>query len=597
MTKALQHYNDNIIIVKEKLEALEKKLIIFSVIRFLIVVAGLIAMFLFYKKDSIEGMGFSFLTAFIIFIIVAFFHNEQINKKKRLLILVEFNEMGIKRLNNTWKEFRDIGEEFINIGHNFTNDLDIFGKSSLFQWINLTKTMFGRTKLSEKLRVDELPTRYDIEENQEAIKELSGKKEFREKLYFEASAGKKKKDNINELIEWSRSEEKNSVTTKFVPYIFIAVTIIIAFCVVVGKLPISYLVLDLIINFLVIKLLTRRLNNVISVFVNNKEEIIRYSNILSLIQNENFKSSKLNELKKNLVSTSIDCKKEMTKLKSIINWLGDSTSNAYYLIINVLFMSDIFILYNLEQWRIKNGFKLEKWFETMGEVEALASLSVLAFEHDTWTYPTISGVNEVQAIEVAHPLLGERAKSNSFTLNGPEKVALITGSNMSGKSTFLRTIGFNMILTYLGLPTCSKGFRCGINNVYTCMRTQDNLEENISSFYAEILRIKLVIEAAKKGEKVFFLLDEIFKGTNSNDRHEGARILIEQLVKQGGVGLVSTHDLELCELEKEKSWLVNYNFREYYEDNKINFDYILRSGKSKTQNAKHLMKLAGIEIK
>ena len=167
---------------------------------------------------------------------------------------------------------------------------------------------------------------------------------------------------------------------------------------------------------------------------------------------------------------------------------------------------------------------------------------------------------------------------------------------MSGKSTFLRTIGFNMILTYLGLPTFSKGFKCGISNIYTCMRTQDNLEENISSFYAEILRIKLVIEAAKSGEKVFFLLDEIFKGTNSNDRHDGARILIEQLVKLQGVGLVSTHDLELCNLEKEKSWLVNYNFREYYKENKINFDYVLRRGKSETQNAKHLMKLAGIDI-
>ena len=259
-------------------------------------------------------------------------------------------------------------------------------------------------------------------------------------------------------------------------------------------------------------------------------------------------------------------------------------------------MSDIFILSNLQEWRIKNGYKLEKWLEDMGEVEALVSLSTISFEHEEWTYPTISGINEIEAIELAHPLLGERAKANNFNLKGSEKVALITGSNMSGKSTFLRTIGFNMVLTYLGLPTFSKGFKCGISNIYTCMRTQDNLDENISSFYAEILRIKLVIEAAKNGERVFFLLDEIFKGTNSQDRHDGARILIEQLVKLQGVGLVSTHDLELCDLENEKSWLVNYNFREYYKNNKINFDYVLRRGMSKTQNAKHLMKLAGIDI-
>ena len=415
-------------------------------------------------------------------------------------------------------------------------------------------------------------------------------------IYFAASIENKKKENIEELLKWAKGEEKNSFTTKYISYIFIAITSIIIFLSIIGRIPITYVLLDLMINYLVIKLLTKRLSTIIDIFIKNKREIIKYSSLLSLIQDEKFESKKLLELQKELVSSNINCKLEMKKLKSIVNWLGDSTSNAYYLIINVFLMSDIFILCNLEEWRIKNGYKLEKWLEIMGEIEALASLSTLAFEHEKWTYPTISGVNEVEAKALAHPLLGERAKPNDFNLYGSEKVALITGSNMSGKSTFLRTIGFNMILTYLGLPTCSKSFKCGISNIYTCMRTQDNLEENISSFYAEILRIKLVIEAAKSGEKVFFLLDEIFKGTNSNDRHDGARILIEQLVKLQGVGLVSTHDLELCNLEKEKSWLVNYNFREYYKDNKINFDYVLRRGKSETQNAKHLMKLAGIDI-
>ena len=224
------------------------------------------------------------------------------------------------------------------------------------------------------------------------------------------------------------------------------------------------------INYLVIKLLTKRLSDVIDTFIKNKREIIKYSNLLTLIQDEDFKSEKLATLQKELISSNINCKNEMKKMKNIINWLGDSTSNAYYLIINVFFMSDIFILYNLEQWRINNGYKLEKWLNIMGEIEALISLSTLAYEHEDWTYPIISGINEIEAKSLAHPLLGERAKTNNFTLSGSEKVALITGSNMSGKSTFLRTIGFNMILTYLGLPTFSKGFKCGINNIYTCMR-------------------------------------------------------------------------------------------------------------------------------
>ena len=596
MKNSLSYYKNNMEKINEQLEGLEKKLIAFSIIRFIIVIVGLIAMYYYYKQDSIEGLGFSFLCTLFVFLIIVFFHNERINLKKRLLTMLEYYEKGIKRLDNTWKEFSDIGEEFINKNHNFSSDLDIFGEKSLFQWINLTRTKFGRKKLAHKMMLNDLPTRYEIQDNQEAIKELSKKRDFCEKLYFEATIQNKKKENIEELLKWAKSEEKNSFTIKYVSYIFIAITLILIFLTIIGRFPVTYLLLDLMINYLVIKLLTRKLSSVIDIFINNKREIIKYSNLLGLIQDESFESKKLLELQKDLLGSNINCKAEMKKLRNIVNWLGDSTSNAYYLIINVFLMSDIFILCNLEEWRIKNGYKLEKWLEIMGEIEALVSLSTLAFEHQAWSYAKISGVNEIEARGLAHPLLGERAKVNDFNLCGNERVALITGSNMSGKSTFLRTIGFNMILTYLGLPTCSKFFKCGISNIYTCMRTQDNLDENISSFYAEILRIKLVIEAAKSGKKVFFLLDEIFKGTNSQDRHDGARILIEQLVKLQAVGLVSTHDLELCNLEQEKSWLVNYNFREYYKNNKINFDYILRRGKSETQNAKHLMKLAGIDI-
>ncbi|WP_294196797.1 DNA mismatch repair protein MutS [uncultured Clostridium sp.] len=596
MKNSLSYYKNNIEKINEQLKSLEKKLIAFSIIRFIIVILGLIAMYYYYKQDSIEGLGVSFLCALFVFLIIVFFHSERINLKKRLLTMLEYYEKGIKRLDNTWKEFSDIGEEFIDKNHSFSSDLDIFGKKSLFQWINLTRTKFGRKKLAHKMMLNDLPTRYEIQDNQEAIKELSKKRDFCEKLYFEATIQNKKKENIEELLKWDKSEEKNSFTIKYVSYIFIAITLILIFLTIIGRFPVTYLLLDLMINYLVIKLLTRKLSSVIDTFINNKREIIKYSNLLGLIQDESFESKKLLELQKDLLGSNINCKAEMKKLRNIVNWLGDSTSNAYYLIINVFLMSDIFILCNLEEWRIKNGYKLEKWLEIMGEIEALVSLSTLAFEHQAWSYAKISGVNEIEARGLAHPLLGERAKVNDFNLCGNERVALITGSNMSGKSTFLRTIGFNMILTYLGLPTCSKFFKCGISNIYTCMRTQDNLDENISSFYAEILRIKLVIEAAKSGKKVFFLLDEIFKGTNSQDRHDGARILIEQLVKLQAVGLVSTHDLELCNLEQEKSWLVNYNFREYYKNNKINFDYILRRGKSETQNAKHLMKLAGIDI-
>ena len=334
----------------------------------------------------------------------------------------------------------------------------------------------------------------------------------------------------------------------------------------------------------------------IEIFEASKKSVQGYSIILRLIEEENFNSMYLKKLQDNLIKDRISCKKEMKKFSDLLDWAGNSTYNAFYLILNLVAFFDVFLLRRLEQWREKNGEYFETWLEVMHEIDALSSISNLAFENETWTYPNILDKNDIYGINIGHPLLGKKAIRNTFSLGYEQKIGLITGSNMSGKSTFLRTIGINLILSYIGAPVYADKFSCGIMNVYTCMRTKDNLEESISSFYAEILRIKSLIEACKMGEKVFFLLDEIFKGTNSKDRHTGARVLINQLINYNGIGLVSTHDLELCDLSKENNAIVNYNFREYYENDKIKFDYKLRKGKSETQNAIHLMKLAGIEF-
>lgn len=597
MSKPYDFYKNKIEENKVILEKLEKTLVIYSSLRLAIVVICIGSLYFLYKSNNIIGMVGSFLVSLLIFLVIAFFHNNKLNEKKKLIILLEYNENGLKRINGEWKSFGDLGEEYINKEHRFSKDLDVFGKNSLFQWINTTNTLFGRKALADKLNMNYSLNRLVIEKEQQAVQELSQKREFATNLFVDSYELKKNKNsNIEELLSWAKEEKTSRLTIKYIPYIFIASTTIFIILSLTNKMPATYLLLVFAINYLVVKLLTRNLSHVINMFIRNKSKVNQYSNLLSLIQDEQFTSYKLRELKRQLQSNDLDCKKEMKKLKNMISWMGDSVSNAYYLIINVLFLSDIFILNNLEEWKEKNGNQLENWLNIMGEVEAMISLSNLAFENPEWTYPIISAEKVIVAKSVGHPMLGKKAVVNDFSLNNEKRVALITGSNMSGKSTFLRTIGFNMILSYLGLPTFTESFKCGIYNIYTCMRTEDNLEESISSFYAEILRVKLLIDAGKRGEDVFFLLDEIFKGTNSSDRHDGAKILIDQLVKSGAVGLVSTHDLELCELEDTRKWLINFNFQEYYEDNKIKFDYKLRNGISKTHNAKHLMKLAGIEI-
>jgi len=597
MSRAESFYNDNIKNAKKNITTLTKSINMIGWIRLFIVLIGA---FSTYKLYNYGGFIYAIITALafvLIFLIVAIIHGNKINERDRQNCIIEINEKGLKRLDGRYREFEDKGKDLIEEKDPFCEDLDIFGQNSLFQMINTTRTEAGRKILGKILSLKELPKRNEIIEKQKAIKELGDKAEWRQKLYIDATFKKKSDENLDELIKWCKKKKNAGNFSLIIAGIFMIITMTMIFLAIVKIIPFSALILDLMVNFCVIKFLTKDKEGVIDLFNSSKYSIKAYANTLSLIEDEEFNSEYLKKLKGKLKEDNkVSCKEEMKKLSSLMDWIGDSTSNAYYFIINVLAFADVFIIYNLNRWREKNGEKVEKWIEVMGEFDALSSISNISFDHDDWCLGEISNDKEVIAKEVAHPLIGERAVANDYELKSPKKITLITGSNMSGKSTFLRTIGINLVLTYIGAPACTKEFKCGIMNIYTCMRTKDNLEESISSFYAEILRIKLIIEACKKGEDVFFLLDEIFKGTNSRDRHIGATVLVKQLAQNGAIGLLSTHDLELCDLEKENKEIGNFNFREYYEDNKIKFDYKLRKGKSETQNAVYLMKLAGIDI-
>lgn len=597
MDKAKKFYENNINLVKEKIKDLDKKIEVIGWSRLVILLAGLVLSYRTYKSSGVVNGFICLAITFVIFSTVAIFHGRIMKKHDELEVELEFNEKGIKRLNGEYKEFADKGEDLVENDHAFANDLDIFGDNSLFQMINTTRTLSGRRRLGEILSLKKLPLKIEIEERQKAIKELGKKVEWRKKLYVKSTFKKKKGEELEELIKWGKSEVKGDKGRVFIAGLFILVTFACVFLAITKVIPVSFLILDFMVNYAVIKVLTKDIGEVIVLFNKIKNSVKAYANILALIEEEEFESEYLNSLKNKLNENSNrSCKAEMQKLSSLLDWVGDSTGNAYFFILDILFFADVFILYNLNKWKEVNGSKVESWLEVMGEFDALASIANLSFDHEEWCYSEISENAEVQGISVRHPLIGERAVANDYSLSNPKQITLITGSNMSGKSTFLRTIGINLVLSYVGAPCAADKFRCSIMNIYTCMRTKDNLEESISSFYAEILRIKLLIEACKRGEKVFFLLDEIFKGTNSKDRHTGATVLVKQLADNGAMGLLSTHDLELCDLEEEMKEVENYNFREYYKDNKIHFDYKLRKGKSVTQNAVYLMKLAGIEI-
>ncbi|WP_160687253.1 MutS family DNA mismatch repair protein [Clostridium sp. C2-6-12] len=596
MRIAEEFYKDNVKKNSEASSALSFKVNVIGWSRLLVIILCLLVDYFSYKQDKIYVIIMATILFIVIFIGLVIYHNNIFEYKERFDLLVKINEKGLKRILGQFKEFKDNGLEYLEENHPFINDLDVFGHNSIFQRINSTVTKGGRKELVRILKREKVFNNAEIKERQEAIKELGDKAQWRQKIIVEGKLNNSPSIDLQSLLKWSKEKESSSPLRVAIACTFILVTIISIYLASRKVVPESFILLDLMVNFLVLKILSKGMAEDINLFDSIKRSIRGYSKILELIEDESFNSIYLAKLKSKLKNDNLSCKEEMKKFSKILDWAGNSKYNAYYLILNVLLFSDVFLMKNLEKWREKNGDKLEKWLEVMHEIDALNSIANLSFENPNWAYPVILKENEIEGFNVAHPLLGKKAVRNTFSLKNEQKVSLITGSNMSGKSTFLRTIGVNLLLSYIGAPVCAERFSCGIMNIYTCMRTKDNLEESISSFYAEILRIKILIEACKRGEKIFFLLDEIFKGTNSKDRHTGAIVLIKQLLQNGGVGLVSTHDLELCDLEEENKNIINYNFREFYENDKIKFDYILRKGKSETQNAIHLMKLAGIEI-
>jgi len=319
-----------------------------------------------------------------------------------------------------------------------------------------------------------------------------------------------------------------------------------------------------------------KISNSLEKVLKYNKDIANYSNMIAYLERADFKNSYLINLQSRLKIYNDKSATFIIKLlDNLANKISDR-SNMFYWPLNIILLWDYRTCYELEKFKKLYGKSLITMVGVIGEFETLISLSNINRDNPSWCIPSFEENKMiVKAVDLGHPLLGKTSICNSINIDENKKVILITGSNMAGKSTMLRTVGINLVLSYVGTKVRGKTFICSKLKLITCMRTSDNLEESISSFYAEILRIKTLIDLTNEGHKVFFLLDEIFKGTNSIDRHTGAKILINQLSSKTTLGMVSTHDLELGELYKENSTVKNYHFKEYYKNNKI-YNYITK---------------------
>ncbi|TCU71555.1 MutS-like protein [Tissierella praeacuta] len=535
----------------------------------------------------------------MIFVALIVYHNiikEKLNFAKEI---ININNKYLARINGDWLDFRDVGEEFINKKHRYSLDLDIVGKKSLFQFINIANTWNGRRILAETL----LEAKYDKDEiylRQEAIKELSNKLDFCQELEYLGGEHKKQLQDPEKLIEYAENKEvliksqRIRALIHFLPVFFILLSGII----IIFKIKKIYILIPFLILFQFLLWMIRfsKINGIIRPVGGFRYNLETYVNILKLLEKEKFESEKLNDIKEILFNekySSILAIKDLDKITEKINLRYNNA--LIYLVFNGLFLWDYECVFLLENWKNKYGVKVKMWVEAIGEIEALMSLSVLMQIDEGVSFPTIENSRlRVMAEKLGHPLIS----SSDRILNNIEmdnSIFIITGSNMSGKTTFLRTIGINLALAYSGGPVHATKMSCPILDIYTSMRITDDLKNGISTFYAELLRIKEIIDAANENKKIVFLIDEIFRGTNSEDRILGAKNVLGNLNKLGVIGAITTHDLELCILDKYNR-IKNYHFSEQYKDNKIYFDYKIKLGKSTSTNAKYLMKSVGIEI-
>lgn len=594
MQDRVAFYNKRIGSKKLEIEKLNRNYNSISLLRILTVISAIFfEVFCYTRRDLFFGIVL-FVLHIILFLFLVKIHEKIYINKERVKGFIELNKKEIERINGKWKSFDDKGEEYLDLKHPFINDLDIFGKNSLFQWVNNTKTTYGRESLKNLMMFNNLPRREEILERQSSLKELADKIDFRQELTSTLKSDKNKNDETF-IGDWVKENDKKHI--KFFDLIRIGMPIINVLVIILIIFGIGEwidILVTLGISYYLLKFIDSDVKKGLIIFEDLKYKIKTYVKAIKIIENEEFKSSELNKLKSIFKDSNSLASEDLLELEKITSWLYDR-HNAFYIILNCLFLWDYQMIKKLEKWKYKNKDKFNTYMECLGQFEAMSSLSTLVFNNPLWEVPNITD-SVLSGKDLTHPLLGDEAVGNDFYMDKNTRVLLITGSNMSGKSTFLRTVGFNMILSYLGLNVPAKEFNVPIFNIYTCMRTGDDLENNISSFYSEILRVKGIVDGTKRNERIFFLLDEIFKGTNSIDRHEGAVVLINQLLKGDTLGLVSTHNLELCDMEKNNDFVSNYYFKEYYKNNKIMFDYKIRQGVSKTRNAKYLMKMAGIDI-
>jgi len=596
---ARDEYQSRLESYNRQVNSLERKIIWISRLRLFIFFVTVALTGLLYNHYGIAAYG---VVPFgLLFFIIAVIRHKQLdNGKAELEVLASINQTGLNRIAGDWRLFKDRGAEFIDEDHPYTSDLDIFGEFSLFQHMNCSSSYLGRLKMQSTLSFNVRPIEA-IEQYQQAIQELGPQLDWRQRLQACTLPLLETKDNPILLMNWARAEYSPPWRTWI--YTVMGMPVLSGMALAVSWFFSVYAFIPLslyLIQFIIFSFQAKYNHNAMKVFEAHYDTLNRYAAALTVIEQLPAQSDMLTSLKKTLVNKEhVSASKILSKLAALIYYADARFMPLAHFMLNTLFLWDARCVLGLKAWKNQHGGKLSAWLETVAEFEVLCAFSGLHFDHPAWVFPTVVDHGEpLVATDMGHPLIADHdRRGNDFSIEDLGAVMIVTGSNMSGKSTLLRTVGVNLVLAYAGAPVCARVFCCRKMEIFTSMRIRDELGNHISTFYGELLKIKKILNAIAECElPVMVLVDEIFRGTNSRDRHEGSVAVIKALSGAKTVSLISTHDLTLCELEKEYPRVKNVHFSEYFTENAMAFDYILKPGVSDTSNAVHLMKMIGLEV-
>jgi len=584
----MQHY----IALRDKhqvnYDSLRKKFSLLAALRLVLV---LIILFTIWQYIN-SAITYYLLSAFLLvigFAILIKWHQKIKAQRNIQKMLVEINETEINYLKSNQLPFED-GKEFIDPQHLYTFDLDIFGSKSLFQHLNRTSTPIGKKSLAQKLAF--AIGSNDIAKHQIATKELAQKITFRQLFSAMAKLAKLDQEGYDKLIKWT--QQSLALPGTFIKVLRIALPLLfltmILLAIFTNNILFTYLSNTcFLLNLIVFAVSLKGIKNELIAAEKIHETILQYAQILELIDQEKMEAELLSSLKNELSNEGISAHQALFQLSKIFNNLNSMQNPIGAVFFNGSMLYHLGVYHELLNWKKKYASAIEKYMTVLGQFEAINSFANFSFNNPTFVYPEINHQCNIQFKNCGHPLINAAKRICNDVEFKEGNFMILTGSNMSGKSTFLRTLGINMVLTNAGAAVCATEANIHSLPVIVSMRLSDSLTDSESYFFAEVKRLKQIMDELDK-KICFVLLDEILKGTNSDDKRMGTVKVVEKMVMKKAIGAIATHDLEVCNItEAYPKNLSNNCFEVEIINNDLVFDYKLRSGICKNKSATFLM--------